>query len=118
MSILNYLAARKFSESWKIFVTDGIQIAILGALTVFAVLSILWGALEIFKYVFYTLPKRNQEAEEEQDNAPVSQTQPQTVYTDDEEVVAAIMAAITAYRADEGIAPTVPFRVVSFRKKK
>ena len=36
----------------------GIQTFILGMLTVFAVLAILWGCLEVFRYVFYTIPEK------------------------------------------------------------
>lgn len=103
------------------FFGHGIQTAILGILTVFAVLSLLWGCLEIFKYVFYTLPERRKnEASDapKAEPAPVPVPAPETtVYaSDDGELVAAIMAAISAYRAEEG-APATGFRVVSFRKK-
>lgn len=108
---------------WQRFVEGGITTALLGILTVFAVLSIIWGCLEIFKYVFYTLPeKRKKEEAEESALAPAVQsvqpTAPAPVYSDDKAVVAAIIAAITAAREDEGIPSSVPFRVVSFKKKK
>ena len=108
---------------WQRFVEGGITTALLGILTVFAVLSIIWGCLEIFKYVFYTLPeKRKKEEAEESAPAPAVQsaqpTAPTPVYSDDKAVVAAIIAAITAAREDEGIPSSVPFRVVSFKKKK
>ena len=104
---------------WKRFVEGGIPTAILGVLTVFAVLAILWGFLEIFKYVFYTLPEQRKKDTSEQ-SAPVKASTPAATqtYTDDKAVVAAIIAAITAAREEEGIPPTVPFRVVSFKKRK
>lgn len=105
------------------FLGHGVQTALLGILTVFAVLSLLWGCLEIFKYVFYTIPERRKKADKKESAsvssaAPVPQVQPAQVYSDDKAVVAAIIAAITAAREEEGIPSTVPFRVVSFRKRK
>ena len=47
-----------FAASWERFSGLGIQTFLLGILTVFAVLSILWGCLEIFRYLFYTIPER------------------------------------------------------------
>lgn len=103
------------------FLGHGLQTALLGILTVFAVLSILWGCLEIFKYVFYTLPERKKKTEKKETasvQSTVVQPQPVQAYSDDKAVVAAIIAAITAAREEEGIPSTVPFRVVSFRKRK
>ncbi len=104
------------------FLEKGLSTAILGMVTVFAVLSLLWGCLEIFKYVFYTLPERKKNAQNASPEAQVSESaasEPEpTVYEteDDGELVAAIMAAVSAYRAEEG-APAMGFRVVSFRKR-
>lgn len=105
------------------FLGHGVQTALLGMLTVFAVLSLLWGCLEIFKYVFYTLPEQRKKADKKDSAsvstaAPAPQAQPAQAYGDDKAVVAAIIAAITAAREEEGIPSTVPFRVVSFRKRK
>lgn len=109
-------------DSWGRFTEYGIQTFILGMLTVFAVLAILWGCLEIFRYVFYTIPeKKKANATVVTPVAPVVEAEPETVdYSNDGEVVAAIIAAITAMRNDEaaesGVASTA-FRVVSFRKR-
>lgn len=103
------------------FLGHGLQTALLGILTVFTVLSILWGCLEIFKYVFYTLPERKKKTEKKETvsvQPTAVQPQPVQAYGDDKAVVAAIIAAITAAREEEGIPSTVPFRVVSFRKRK
>ena len=103
------------------FLGHGLQTALLGVLTVFAVLSILWGCLEIFKYVFYTLPESKKKTEKKESASvqpAVVQSQPVQAYSDDKAVVATIIAAITAAREEEGIPSTVPFRVVSFRKRK
>ena len=101
----------------------GIQTFLLGICTVFAVLAILWGCLEVFRYVFYTIPEKKK-AEAAANVAPVApavEAEPEVVETsDDGEIVAAIIAAITAMRSDEaaenGVAPGA-FRVVSFRKR-
>jgi len=117
---------KTFADSWARFSGLGIQTFLLGMLTVFAVLSILWGCLEIFRYVFYTIPERKKAEEngEQPVSAPVAPVvaEPEpVVYSDDGEVVAAIIAAITAMRneeaAESGVAPTA-FRVVSFRKRR
>ncbi len=122
---MNYLAGfvdNYGDNTWKRFVEGGLPTAILGILTVFAVLTILWGSLEIFKYVFYTLPKMREAAKKEENEAPASVPAPalatEQSYADDGAIVAAIIAAITAARAEEGIPTANGFRVVSFRKKK
>ena len=109
-------------DRWLRFTEKGISTFLLGMLTVFAVLSILWGCLEIFRIVFYTIPeKKKAAAAAAAPVAPVeTATEAETVESDDGEVVAAIIAAITAMRSDEaaenGVAPGA-FRVVSFRKR-
>ena len=108
---------------WARFVEKGIPTAILGMLTVFVVLSLIWGCLEIFRYVFYTLPERNKNNEKKESTVKESVTAPEVyeeISDDDGEVVAAIIAAITAARSEEssvsGLKPG-GFRVVSFRKR-
>lgn len=112
-------------NTWKRFVEGGLPTAILGILTVFAVLAILWGCLEIFRYVFYTLPEQRKKADQDEGDtvtAPelVSKSVSATeeTYADDGEIVAAIIAAITAARAEEGVTAPAGFRVVSFKKRK
>ena len=103
----------------------GIQTFLLGICTVFAVLAILWGCLEVFRYVFYTIPeKKKAEAAAASAVAPAPEVETEAAveeYSDDGEIVAAIIAAITAMRneeaAESGVAPTA-FRVVSFRKRR
>ena len=115
-------SVENWGERWENFTGKGIQTFILGMLTVFAVLAILWGCLEIFRYVFYTIPeKKKANVAAAAPVAPVAVAEPEAIdYSDDGEVVAAIIAAITAMRNDEaaesGVASTA-FRVVSFRKR-
>lgn len=111
-----------FGDDWLArFVQQGIPTAVLGIATVFVVLATIWGCLEVFKYVFYTIPERNKKASDSavaEEKAPVTETVEET--SDDGEIVAAIVAAITAMRADEASAQgtkSTGFRVVSFRKR-
>ena len=127
MNAVNYIA--KFVDNygdnvWHRFVEGGLPTAALGILAVFGVLSILWGCLEIFRYVFYTLPEQRKNADKK-DSAPAPASSVETTvqtaqvsYANDGEIVAAIIAAITAAREDEGVNPSASFRVVSFRKIK
>ena len=135
---------KTFADSWARFSGLGIQTFLLGVLTVFSVLAILWGCLEAFRYFFYTLPeqKKNEERNNGQSDVsavkptvsvpkPTPKTAPKTApvvqpapvapaAADDGAVVAAIIAAITAMRNEEaadGLAPGA-FRVVSFRRKR
>ncbi len=106
------------------FVEKGLPTALLGILIVFAVLSIIWGFLEIFRYVFYTVPERNKKGtahDNKPQKAPVAKSAPviqaAPVKTNDAEIVAAIVAAITAMRAEENVLDPSSFRVVSFRRR-
>ena len=105
------------SLSWAEKLETILTTAVGGYVLVFIVLALIWGILELFHLAFAgkketsPSPQPKQPAEpapviEEalQENAPV---------TNEEEIVAAIMAAISAY-TDK---PTSSFRVVSFRKK-
>jgi len=95
--------------------SEAIQVSLLGMGTVFAVLAILWGVLEIFRFFFYDLPNKTKKAEKkaEAPKAPVAASVPVVqTQSSDEEIVAAISAAI-AVVLDR---PASSFRVVSFRK--
>ncbi len=114
-----------YGDDWAArFMGDGLPTALLGIATVFAVLAIIWGFLEIFRYVFYTVPERNKHGEKLA-SAPKAKPAPvqaaparaSVQSTNDAEVVAAIVAAITAMRAEENVADPSAFRVVSFRKR-
>ncbi len=88
--------------------------------TVFMVLLILWGILSIFGLVFGTQQKKPAEQKETQKPAPKAEPAPVApaapAASDDGALVAAITAAIEAYRASEGRG-ALPFRVVSFKRK-
>lgn len=103
----------------------GIPLSLFGFATVFAVLALIWGILSLFKIVFYTIPnarKNPKKAAEVKKAEPKEVAQPivtETVSvqsTQDDSVVAAIIAAIEAYRS-ETTGKTGGFRVVSFKKR-
>ncbi len=102
--------------------SGGFPVFLVGLLTVFSVLAIIWGVLEIFHFLAYTLPRKKKEAknkatitahaESPVSNPPAPLEIPEQ--QQDEEIVAVIAAAIAAAEAEK---PAGQFRVVSFRKK-
>ena len=91
----------------------GFQMLLLGMLTVFAVLCIIWLALVLFKIVIHDLPAKKHKSEAAEETAGVSETVEYSS-TDDAEIVAAIIAAISAAETES---PDKKFRVVSFKRK-
>ena len=99
----------------------GLQVTLFGMAVVFAVLILLWGILEIFRVLFYELPKKKA-AEAEAAKAAEKPAEPapaeepvmavEETDTDDAEIVAAITAAISVVMDK----PQTSFRVVSFRR--
>ena len=90
----------------------GASILLIGMVTIFAVLCILWLFLFLFKIVFHDLPKKKASKEvltpvTASDNVS-EQTAPK-----DEEIVAVIAAAIAMAESNS---PDSKFRVVSFRR--
>lgn len=106
----------------------GIPSSLVGFATVFAVLFLLWGVVALMKVFFYTIPNRkNADNADKKSNAKVIEEKNTVIETpanstvvtataNDNEIVAAIIAAIEAYRAQNG--NTSGFRVVSFKKRK
>ncbi len=107
--------------------------------TVFIVLALLWGIIELFSYISTAGERQSAKAKAEAEareakkaaalaEAPKPLTNIDTRPTenstevlpaplqDDGAIVAAIMAAISAYRAAEGTY-NLPYRVVSFKRK-
>ena len=93
------------------------QMTLLGMAMIFAVLSVLWGVLTIFKLIFAREPKKK--VEKQPAAEPVVIPEPVVVpeEADDTELIAILTAAIAAYEASNGneVAPG-GFRVVSFRR--
>lgn len=86
-----------------------------GMLTIFGVLAILWAAVEIMHAVLHAGDKKEKKPVESTP-APMAVVEetPVVEETDDGATIAAIIAAITAMRADEG--NKTGFRVVSFKR--
>ena len=115
-------------ENWGDRISLSGEMLLRGMGTIFFVLALLWGILELFKFFAYTLPqKRSGEtpaptkpvkekpvkakpAVKAEAPAPAVSTAP--AQHQDLELVAAITAAIAAY-LDQ---PTTSFRVVSFKR--
>ena len=92
----------------------GLQTALLGMGVIFVVLIILWAVLSVFKLVFYKSKAEEKAVEPTPAPAVVESTPtaPTPTAQNDEEIVAAITAAI-AVMLD---VPQTSFRVVSFKR--
>ena len=89
----------------------GGAILLIGMLTVFSVLVILWGCLTLFKLFFHDLPAKKKAEVKPVEVAPA----PVTVapVRNDDEIVAVIAAAIAAAESESS---GLKFRVVSFKR--
>lgn len=95
----------------------GLPVTLLGMGTVFAILAILWGMLELFRIFFYEIPKKK-EAEAKAKAVPAPAPAPAVSAPaaapsqDDDELLAVLAAAVAA--AMGGSASS--FRISSFRR--
>ena len=97
--------------------SEALRVSVLGMGMVFAVLAILWGVLEIFRYVFYDLKNKGKTEEKKPEKPAKTEPAPapvavEAVQADDGEIIAAITAALCIV-LDK---PATGFKVVSFRK--
>ena len=104
-------------------VTYALQVSLIGMLAVFAVLTIIWGALVLMRIVIEAITKqRNKKNKGSDTNEPaveVSAEEASSVDYDDEQLVAVITAAVAAARAEEAKKDgrtAGGFRVVSFKR--
>ena len=104
-------------------VTYALEMTVLGIVAVFAVLAILWGVLALFKVFMYDIPQKKAKAKTKLKEEPVVVTEPiapaPVVAQNNDETVAVIVAAISAYiAADPALAEEYAggFRVVSFKR--
>jgi len=104
-------------------VTYALEMTVLGIVAVFAVLAILWGVLALFKVFMYDIPQKKAKAKTKLKEEPVVVTEPiapaPVVAQNNDETVAVIVAAISAYiAADPALAEEYVggFRVVSFKR--
>ena len=89
---------------------------LIGMGTIFAVLAILWGALEIFHRIVEARSKATASAAPAAPAAPAKVQQTAPVAQDDGALIAVITAAVAATMADENGGEAPAFRVVSFRR--
>lgn len=98
--------------------SEGIKVLLLGMVTVFVVLAVLWFVLYLFKVIFYR-EKSTETKKAPAAPAPEKTTAPApapaAAPADDGALIAAITAAIAAYTADDASFAS-GFRVVSFRR--
>ena len=93
------------------------RVTLLGMGAIFGVLALLWGAIELVHLCLSASEKGKAKKQSDAQPAPVA-PEPLAVEesADDGALIAAITAAITAARAEEG--NTTGFRVVSFRRSR
>ena len=94
-----------------------LQRTLIGLIIVFGVLAIIWLVLSLFKVIFYKDPNKKtteKKPEPKVEVAPIPAPVAVQATQDDGAVIAAIVAAISAMRNEEGI--TDGFRVVSFKR--
>ena len=109
------------SEAWLY----ALEMTLMGMGMIFAVLSILWGVLTIFKLVFAgksdKSKKKNAEKAVKAEPAPAAAPEPTAAPAPaaggDAELIAILTAAIAAYESEQNPdAPIGNFRVVSYRR--
>ena len=104
----------------------GLPLSLFGFCVVFFVLALLWGILTLFKLFFSTIPNNKKNSGS---SAPVNNSSVQKIEMNggaaaavlepslaDSEIIAAITAAIEAFRSQSG--SVGGFRVVSFKRRK
>ena len=112
-NLLEVVKNQKIENIGEIFSYGG-KMLLLGMLTVFSVLIVIWVALILFKYFFHDIANRSQNTAKNV-SIPIQDTV-RSADSNDDEIVAVITAAIAtaeAETADLGI----KFRVVSFKRK-
>lgn len=111
LEIVNNKPIEGFTEK----LAFGGQMVLIGMSVIFAVLSLLWLCLYVFKVFFHDIPAKKKAAKVSKtvvEIAPVKQVAVEQ--NDDDEIVAVIAAAIAAAESENA---GLKFRVVSFRRK-
>lgn len=91
----------------------GGEVVLVGVLSVFAVLGLIWACLLIFKIVFHDM-KQSGKVVVESKKAETEVVVPVSRPTEDTEIIAVLAAAIAAAESD---CAGLKFRVVSYRRK-
>ncbi len=111
---MNFLLAVDPNKSLKPLeaLSFGAQTLLLGMVTVFAVLVIIWLCIVLLKVGLHDLPEKRKKETHDAPVAPVAQ--PSVQDSSDDELVAVIAAAIAQAETES---TGMKFRVVSFRRK-
>lgn len=94
----------------------GGKMLLIGMGTIFVVLAMLWGCLELMHYLIASSKQEDTQKSENNAASPVPTSvipAPSQVASDDDEIVAAICAAISAAQAEN---PQLQFRAVAFKR--
>ena len=94
--------------------TQGAVVAVIGILTVFVVLAILWGVLELMHLIFAPKTKKTAKpaAAPTQAPAPAVAPAPAPAAADDDELIAVLTAAVAACLGQ----PTNGLKITSYRR--
>lgn len=93
-----------------------LQMLLIGMGTVFGVLALLWGALEIFRSVIEKSKNESTAPAPAPVAAPTPAPAPVAKPAGDDALIAVITAAVAAAMAEENGGVVPAFRVVAFRK--
>ncbi len=110
-SIVNF-SDFDISQLGDAFLFGGTMLLI-GMVTIFSVLCLLWGCLLLFKICFHDLPAKKAALVPQVAEAPTAVASTSASSSDDE-IVAVIAAAIAMAESENS---DVKFRVVSFKRK-
>ena len=106
---MNFLLDSNLGENLKL----GGEVVLVGVMTVFAVLGIIWAFLMVFKLVFSDMKQGARKIPVESKPAP-EVVAPVVTSGDEEEIIAVLAAAIAAAETEY---VGLKFRVVSYRRK-
>ena len=109
---INSVDITKPIENFNDKLIYGGQMVLIGMLTIFSVLILLWFTLVVFKFLFHDLMRGKKPKEAKIESSPVHQA---PAATNDEEIIAVIAAAIAMAESECG--SNKSFRVVSFKRK-
>ncbi len=111
-------ASTETAMSWGERASTAGTVTLMGMVTIFIVLALLWGAIELMHLLLHKGSKKAENASsvsaKSETAVPVAQESAEIVSTDDDVTIAVITAAVSAHLAAEGTVGT--FRVVSFKR--
>ena len=93
----------------------GLNIAVIGLGTVFAVLIIIMCVLYLFRLFFYTMPNRKKAEAEQEKTVSTVQTPVRAADTGEDELIPVVIAAAVAAYMDSA-APHSKYRIRSFKR--